>query len=1080
MNSLPARSRCMTVRLALLVLLVALPPLGAGSGSFPFAPLYGQEPPVAEPVSITVAYGSGATNVPLSLSGGEATSVAIDTAPSYGTAIASGTSITYQPNATFAGPDSFAYTASNSGGTSAPATVTVTVNDPSISITPSGTFTATGGSPYSQTFTFNGGAPPWSDFQIFNLPAGLSITGTTANSVTVSGTPTQAGGFHLSVSATDTSTGNGPYTVGQMFALTVLPGPASISVSPATVAEDGVTNLVYTITLAATQSVAITVNLSASGTATEGSDYPVVGTTIVVPVHATVATLVVNPTADADVESDETVILTIQSGSGYTVGSPSSATGTILNDDAVPPVAGPVAITVPYGSGATDVPLSLSGGEATSVAIHTAPSYGTAIASGTSITYQPNATFAGADSFTYTATNMGGTSAPATVTVTVNDPIITITPSGTFTATGGSPWSQTFTFNGGAPPWSGYQVTNLPAGLSITGTTANSVTVSGTPTQAGGFNLNVSATDISTGNGPYTVGQAFTLTVLPGPVSIAVSPASVAEDGPANLVYTITCAASQPVAINVNLSASGTATAGSDYPAIGTSIVVPAHATVATLVVDPTADADVESDETVIFSIQSGSGYTVGTPSSATGTILNDDDAANQPPVLAAIGSRSVQWGSLLTFTASANDPDLANTLSFSLDAATIALGASIDPSSGVFAWTPDATQMGSRTVTISVADNGVPSESDSETFVIEVGKRETTLAYTGALSGTCAEQVTLAATLTDVETGEPLSGRTISFEIAGHRESEPTGTNGSASIQQVVGHEAGPYVLDASFGGDALYEPASTTVTFTSSGSRSVVVESIGEPYVATSCVTCTSAAVTLVALITDPLETGNVTGATVDFIDVDTTEVLCENAPVGLIDESAPWSGVAVCGATLSEGSYSIAMVAGECYEGSVITPIEVAKPEPYSVSGGGYLVLSDSAGLFAGDDGTRNGFGFTVKYRKGNAPQGRANVIVRRGALTYQIKATAITSLTVKNGRATLQAKATIQDITNPLLPVPIDGNAKLQISMTDNGEPGTDDTIGITVLNKKGGVWFSSNWTGSRTAEQQLDGGNLQIR
>ncbi len=91
--------------------------------------------------------------------------------------------------------------------------------------------------------------------------------------------------------------------------------------------------------------------------------------------------------------------------------------------------------------------------------------------------------------------------------------MITITPSGGFAATVAAPYTQTFTFNGGAQPWSGFQVTNLPTGLSITGTTANTVTISGTPTQAGSFNLNVSATDSSTGNGPYAVGQAFTLTV---------------------------------------------------------------------------------------------------------------------------------------------------------------------------------------------------------------------------------------------------------------------------------------------------------------------------------------------------------------------------------------------------------------------------------------------------------------------------------------------------------------------------------------------------------------------------------------
>ena len=38
------------------------------------------------------------------------------------------------------------------------------------------------------------------------------------------------------------------------------------------------------------------------------------------------------------------------------------------------------------------------------------------------------------------------------------------------------------------------------------------------------------------------------------------------------------------------------------------------------------------------------------------------------------------------------------------------------------------------------------------------------------------------------------------------------------------------------------------------------------------------------------------------------------------------------------------------------------------------------------------------------------------------------------------------------------------------MTDKGEPGSSDTIGITVWNKSGGLWFSSNWNGTKTVEQ----------
>ena len=94
----------------------------------------------------------------------------------------------------------------------------------------------------------------------------------------------------------------------------------------------------------------------------------------------------------------------------------------------------------------------------------------------------------------------------------------------------------------------------------------------------------------------------------------------------------------------------------------------------------------------------------------------------NQPPVLAAIGNKSVDEGSLLTFTASATDPDLpANNLSFSLDAGAPP-GATIDPSTGQFSWTPPGgTSPGNHTVTVRVSDDGVPSLDDFETITITV-----------------------------------------------------------------------------------------------------------------------------------------------------------------------------------------------------------------------------------------------------------------------------------------------------------------------------------------------------------------------
>jgi hypothetical protein len=66
--------------------------------------------------------------------------------------------------------------------------------------------------------------------------------------------------------------------------------------------------------------------------------------------------------------------------------------------------------------------------------VENAPIHGTATASGATILYTPDTGYIGADSFTYTATNAAGTSAPATVSITVTSTAETIT----FTPDGGT------------------------------------------------------------------------------------------------------------------------------------------------------------------------------------------------------------------------------------------------------------------------------------------------------------------------------------------------------------------------------------------------------------------------------------------------------------------------------------------------------------------------------------------------------------------------------------------------------------------------------------------------------------------
>jgi hypothetical protein len=90
-------------------------------------------------------------------------------------------------------------------------------------------------------------------------------------------------------------------------------------------------------------------------------------------------------------------------------------------------------------------------------------------------------------------------------------------------------------------------------------------------------------------------------------------------------------------ALTVSFTAGGTAAFATDYTATGAAgfdatsgtILIAAGATTATVTVDPTADTDVEADETVILTVTAGVGYTVGTPSASAGTIQNDDVSGN-------------------------------------------------------------------------------------------------------------------------------------------------------------------------------------------------------------------------------------------------------------------------------------------------------------------------------------------------------------------------------------------------------------------------------------------------------------------
>ena len=101
----------------------------------------------------------------------------------------------------------------------------------------------------------------------------------------------------------------------------------------------------------------------------------------------------------------------------------------------------------------------------------------------------------------------------------------------------------------------------------------------------------------------------------------------------------------------------------------------------------------------------------------ASGTILF---YGNSPPELASIGNKTVAEGATLSFTISATDADVGDTLTYS--ASNLPSGAGFDPVTRTFSWTPGYTQAGTyNNVRFTVTDNGSPQMNDYEDITITV-----------------------------------------------------------------------------------------------------------------------------------------------------------------------------------------------------------------------------------------------------------------------------------------------------------------------------------------------------------------------
>ena len=311
--------------------------------------------------------------------------------------------VTYTPNpATYYGADSFTFTATGPGGTSAPATVSLTVATPAAPTVTDKNGVAV---PYAST-----GTAIDLSASVTGVHSSIAIgTGPAHGTVTIAGdvvtyTPNPAT-YYGADSFTYTATGPGGTSAPATVSLTVATPPAP------TVANKSGVAVPYASTGTA-------IDLSTSVTGVHSSI--AIGTA---PAHGTVTiagdvvTYTPNPATYYGADS----FTFTATGPGGT-SAPATVSLTVATP-AAPTAANKSGVAVAYNSSGTPIDLAPSvTGVHNMLTVVTAPAHGTTAVNGDVVTYTPTSGYFGADSFTYTVSGPGGTSAAATVSLTVATP----------------------------------------------------------------------------------------------------------------------------------------------------------------------------------------------------------------------------------------------------------------------------------------------------------------------------------------------------------------------------------------------------------------------------------------------------------------------------------------------------------------------------------------------------------------------------------------------------------------------------------------------------------------------------------
>ena len=268
------------------------------------------------------------------------------------------------------------------------------------------------------------------------------------------------------------------------------------------------------MTLSASSSTATTLSYTLSGTATQGSDYTIQAS-VTLAANATSAQIPIVIVDDQQEESDETVIVTLVSGDGYTLGSTTAFTLTITDNDATAlSFAQTLADQSYYVGLAIDdltLPAARQGTQPYSYTLTPELPKGLMFDASTRILRGTPTEATAAKTYTYTATDASANSATLTFTIAiVQAEALTLTETVGDQRVPVERLLKDLVFpvaTGGIAPYSYTLTPELPSGLMFD---AASRTLSGTPSEVAAAQMYTYSVQDQAGK---SVEQAFTLEV---------------------------------------------------------------------------------------------------------------------------------------------------------------------------------------------------------------------------------------------------------------------------------------------------------------------------------------------------------------------------------------------------------------------------------------------------------------------------------------------------------------------------------------------------------------------------------------